>query len=94
MNKIVWNKEDGRQIILDKTDIDPIAKTFMISWTQTETPPPELHDGQTVHWENDEWVITEVPLPFLYEGQTAHWENNKWVVVDSEEVNEESSENI
>lgn len=55
--KIVWNKRDGSQRILNKSDLCPISKKWLIPANCTEVQPPEVEEGYKVCFKNGEWII-------------------------------------
>lgn len=55
--KTVWNKRDGSQRILDKSDICPISGKWLIPANCTEKEPPKIKEGYKVFFENNEWHI-------------------------------------
>lgn len=56
MNKIVYAKQNGKEIILDKSDICPISKNWLIPANCTEVQPPEIEEGFKVSFQNGEWI--------------------------------------
>ena len=54
--KIVWNKRDGSQRILNKSDLCPISKKWLIPANCTEVQPPEVEEGYRVYFQNGEWI--------------------------------------
>lgn len=55
--KTVWDKRDGSVRILDKSDLCPISKNWLIPANCTEIKPPEIEEGYRVFFENNEWHI-------------------------------------
>ena len=54
--KIVWDKRDGSQRILDKSDICPISGKWLIPASCTEEEPPKVEEGYKVSFQNGKWV--------------------------------------
>lgn len=54
--KIVWDKRDGSQRILDKSDICPISGKWLIPASCTEEKPPKVEEGYKVSFQNGKWV--------------------------------------
>lgn len=57
--KIVWDKRDGSQRILDKSDICPISKKWLIPANCTEEEPPKINEGDVLYFQNGKWIIEE-----------------------------------
>ena len=55
MNKTVYNKQNGKEITLDKSDICPISGKWLIPVSCTEIEPPKTEDGFKVKLENGKW---------------------------------------
>ena len=55
MNKTVYNKQNGKIITLDKSDICPISGKWLIPASCTEEKPPKVEDGYKVFFQNGEW---------------------------------------
>lgn len=55
--KTVWNKIDGSVRILNKSDLCPISKNWLIPANCTEKEPPQVEEGYKVFFENNEWNI-------------------------------------
>ena len=55
--KTVWDKRDGSVRILDKSDLCPISKNWLIPANCTEKEPPKVEEGYKVFFENNEWNI-------------------------------------
>ena len=55
MNKTVYNKQNGTEITLDKSDICPISGKWLIPANYTEVEPPKVEEGYTLKFENDKW---------------------------------------
>ncbi len=53
--KTVWNKIDGSVRILNKSDLCPISKNWLIPANCTEKEPPKVEEGYRVFFENNEW---------------------------------------
>ena len=53
--KIVWDKRDGSQRTLDKSDLCPISGNWLIPANCTEIEPPKIEEGYKVFFENNEW---------------------------------------
>ena len=56
MNKIVYNKQNGSAITLDKSDISPISGKWLIPAKCTEIEPPKVEEGYKVSFQNGEWI--------------------------------------
>lgn len=54
--KKVWDKRDGSQRILNKSDLCPISKKWLIPANCTEVQPPEVEEGYKVYFKNGEWI--------------------------------------
>lgn len=54
--KTVWNKRDGSQRILDKSDICPISGKWLIPANYTEIEPPKIEEGYKVFFQNGKWI--------------------------------------
>ena len=54
--KTVWNKRDGSQRILDKSDICPISGKWLIPAKCTEIEPPKVEEGYKVSFQNGKWI--------------------------------------
>lgn len=54
--KIVWDKRDGSQRILDKSDLCPISGNWLIPANCTEKQPPEIQEGYRIYFQNGEWI--------------------------------------
>ena len=74
--KIVWDKRDGSQRILDKSDICPISKNWLIPAYCTEIEPPKVEEGEKLFFQNEEWK-TEKIEEVLYEQKT-YWSNSSY----------------
>ena len=70
--KTVWDKRDGSVRILDKSDLCPISKNWLIPANCTEKEPPKVEDGYRVFFENNEWHIEKT------EEQKEKEENQKY----------------
>lgn len=55
MNKIVYAKQNGEIITLDKSDLCPISGKWLIPASCTEEKPPKVEDGYKVVFQNGEW---------------------------------------
>ena len=55
MNKIVYAKQNGEVITLDKSDICPISGKWLIPANCTEIEPPKAEEGYKVSFQNGEW---------------------------------------
>ena len=55
--KTVWNKVDGSVRILDKSDLCPISKNWLIPANCTEIKPPQVEEGYRLFFEDNEWHI-------------------------------------
>lgn len=55
MNKTVYNKTNGEIITLDKSDICPISRKWLIPASCTEIEPPKVEEGFRVYFQNGEW---------------------------------------
>lgn len=56
MNKIVYNKQNGSAITLDKSDICPISGKWLIPANCTEIEPPKVEEGYKVSFQNGKWI--------------------------------------
>lgn len=56
MNKIVYNKQNGEIITLDKSDICPISGKWLIPAKCTEIEPPKVEEGYKVSFQNGKWI--------------------------------------
>ena len=56
MNKTVYNKQNGKQITLDKSDICPISGKWLIPAKCTEIEPPKVEEGYKVFFQNGKWI--------------------------------------
>ena len=56
MNKTVYNKQNGKIITLDKSDICPISGKWLIPASCTEIEPPRVEEGYKVSFQNGEWI--------------------------------------
>ena len=56
MNKIVYNKQNGEIITLDKSDICPISGKWLIPASCTEEEPPKVEEGYRVSFQNGKWM--------------------------------------
>ena len=56
MKKIVYEKQNGKEIILDKSDICPISGNWLIPANCTDIQPPEIEEGFKVSFQNGEWI--------------------------------------
>lgn len=56
MNKIVYNKQNGSVITLDKSDICPISGKWLIPAKCTEIEPPKVEEGYKVSFQNGKWI--------------------------------------
>lgn len=54
--KIVWDKRDGSQRILNKSDICPISGKWLIPANCTEIEPPKVEEGYKVSFQNGKWI--------------------------------------
>jgi hypothetical protein len=54
--KTVWDKRDGSQRTLDKSDLCPISGKWLIPASCTEEKPPKVEDGYKVSFQNGEWI--------------------------------------
>ena len=54
--KTVWDKRDGSQRTLDKSDLCPISGNWLIPANCTEKQPPKVEDGYKVSFQNGEWI--------------------------------------
>ena len=54
--KIVWDKRDGSQRILDKSDICPISGKWLIPASCTEEEPPKVEEGYRVSFQDGKWI--------------------------------------
>lgn len=55
MQKIVYNKKNGLEVKLDKSDICPISARWLIPGSCTEVEPPKAKEGFDLHFEKGEW---------------------------------------
>lgn len=53
--KIVWDKRDGSQRTLNKSDLCPISGKWLIPASCTEEKPPKVKEGYKVSFQNGEW---------------------------------------
>ncbi|MBR0518855.1 hypothetical protein IJJ97_03585 [bacterium] len=53
--KTVWNKIDGSVRILNKSDLCPISKNWLIPANCTEKEPPKVEEGYRVFFANNKW---------------------------------------
>lgn len=60
MQKIVYDKKTGNEVILDKSDLCPISGRWLIPSRCTETPPPEKKDGCMVGFVDGAWRQFEI----------------------------------
>lgn len=56
MNKIVYNKQNGEIITLDKSDICPISGKWLIPASCTEEEPPKVEEGYIVSFQDGKWI--------------------------------------
>lgn len=56
MNKIVYAKQNGKEIILDKSDLCPISGNWLIPANCIEIQPPKVEEGYKVKFENGKWL--------------------------------------
>lgn len=56
MQKIVYNKKNGLEVKLDKSDICPISGRWLIPGSCTEVEPPKSKEGFCLHFEKGEWL--------------------------------------
>lgn len=56
MNKIVYNKQNGEIITLDKSDICPISGKWLVPASCTEEEPPKVEEGYKVSFQNGKWI--------------------------------------
>ena len=54
--KTVWDKRDGSQRTLDKSDLCPISGKWLIPANCTEKQPPEIEEGFRVSFQNGKWI--------------------------------------
>jgi predicted RNase H-like nuclease (RuvC/YqgF family) len=54
--KVVWDKRNGSQRMLDKSDLCPISGNWLIPASCTEEKPPKVEDGYKVSFQNGEWI--------------------------------------
>lgn len=55
VKKTVWDKRDGSQRTLDKSDICPISGKWLIPANCIEIQPPKVEEGYKVFWADNEW---------------------------------------
>ena len=55
MNKIVYNKQNGDIITLDKSDICPISGKWLMPAKCTEIEPPKVKEGYRVSFQGGKW---------------------------------------
>lgn len=55
VKKTVWDKRDGSQRTLDKSDLCPISKRWLIPANCTEEEPPQVEEGFRVYFQDGEW---------------------------------------
>lgn len=54
--KTVWDKRDGSQRALDKSDLCPISGNWLIPSNCTEVQPPKVEEGYKVSFQNGKWI--------------------------------------
>lgn len=54
--KIVWDKRDGSQRILNKSDICPISGKWLIPANCTEIEPPKVEEGYKLYFQDGKWI--------------------------------------
>ena len=54
--KIVWDKRDGSQRTLDKSDLCPISGNWLIPANCIEIQPPKVEEGFRVSFQNGKWI--------------------------------------
>lgn len=54
--KTVWDKRDGSQRTLDKSDLCPISGNWLIPANCTEKEPPKVEEGYKVSFQNGKWI--------------------------------------
>lgn len=72
MNKIVYNKQNGDIITLDKSDICPISGKWLMPAKCTEIEPPKVEEGYRVSFQNGKWITKKT------EEQTEKEETRKY----------------
>jgi hypothetical protein len=55
MNKTVYDKQNGKKIILDKSDLCPISGKWLIPANCTEIEPPKIEEGYKTCFVNNKW---------------------------------------
>lgn len=55
MKKIVYNKKNGLEVKLDKSDLCPISGRWLVPGSCTEVEPPRKKDGFALKFEKGEW---------------------------------------
>ena len=55
MQKIVYDKKNGLEVKLDKSDVCPISGRWLVPGTCTEVEPPKPKEGFELKFENGEW---------------------------------------
>ena len=56
MQKIVYNKKNGLEVKLDKSDLCPISGRWLVPGSCTEVNPPRKKDGFDLKFEKGEWL--------------------------------------
>lgn len=60
MQKKVWNKIDGSERILDKSDICPISGKWLIPANCTEIQPPKNEKNSKIYFQKGKWREEEI----------------------------------
>lgn len=55
MEKIVYDKRTGNEVVLDDSDICPISGCWLIPGSCTEVEPPKMQEGFDLRFEKGEW---------------------------------------
>lgn len=58
--KVVWNKIDGSEIVLEKSDICPISGKWLIPANCTEIQPPKNEKNNKIHFQKGKWREEEI----------------------------------
>ena len=72
MNKTVYNKQNGKSIRLNKSDICPISGKWLIPASCTEEEPPKVEEGYKISFQNGKWITKKT------EEQTEKEETRKY----------------
>ena len=55
MQKIVYDKRTGNEVVLDASDVCPVSGRWLIPSKCTESKPPKKKDGYELRFEDGKW---------------------------------------